>query len=130
MQPRSRSHHPGSRQLGIGPADVARRKNRARETVPRNRRSANPFSANPGVQKETASELETVFQVNRGIVALDRKRGEALVGDEAVLHFLAHGGHAERHRVMMRHADDGAGFPLAAEVLVEAEAERTSITVV
>src|SRR5690348_17980970 len=35
MQPRSRSHHPGSRQLGIGPADVARRKNRARETVPR-----------------------------------------------------------------------------------------------
>ena len=67
----------------------------------------------PGAEEQAVRDLITVLGIHRDFVALDRKGGEAGVGDEAVLHLFTAAGHAERGGVVARYADDGARLALA-----------------
>src|SRR5439155_11065387 len=83
-----------------------------------------------GVQIEPSAESEAVLEINPFLVAPERKRARAEVGDKRVFHFFPRPCGSERKCVRIRHTDRSARIGDAANILVEAGSEWRAVEVV
>src|SRR5439155_17180508 len=80
--------------------------------------SLEDLGSSAGVQIEPSAESEAVLEINPFLVAPERKRARAEVGDKRVFHFFPRPCGSERKCVRIRHTDRSARIGDAANILV------------